>query len=127
MTMIQIKQSFQNAIADRGYLTAFIASGLVFIADLILCIVEIRPNDLQVPIRYTAFGITNIYRAQWFHELSFVLFLVLVFVLHTLISLKLFQVKNRTYAVAFQWLTAVMLGIAFLFFMTIFRMISIIE
>lgn len=125
--MIHIKESFQQAVADRGYLMALIVSGVLFVANLILCAVEIRPNDLQVPIRYSAFGITNIYRAQWYNELGFVVFLILVFGLHTLISMKLLKIKNRTFAVAFQWLTAIILAIAFLFFLTIFRMVSIIE
>lgn len=125
--MMNIKESFYNAISDRGYLTAFIVGALLLLTNLILCAVEIRPNDLQVPIRYSAFGITNIYRAQWYHELSFIAFLLLIFVLHTLISLKLFRIKNRSYAVAFQWLTAIMLAIVFLFLLTIFRMVSIIE
>ena len=47
--------------------------------------------------------------------------------LHTLLSLKLYTLKNREFAIALQWLTAVMLAIAFLFFIAIFRVISIVE
>lgn len=115
------------ALGDRGYLTAWVVGLLAFFAIMVLCLIEIRPSDLQVPIRYSAFGITNIYRAQWYHELGFALFAVVIFVFHTLISLKLYKLKNREFAIAFQWLTTIVLAIAFLFFIAIFRVISIVE
>lgn len=121
------KAAFKQVFADRGFLAAWIVSLLFFIAIAVLCIIEIRPSDLQVPIRYTAFGITNIYRAQWYSELGFAAFAILVMGLHTFVAVRLYDLRNRDIARGFMWLTAIMLAIAFLIFLAIFRVISIVE
>lgn len=121
------KAAFKQALSDRGFLVAWIVSLAIFLAIIILCIVEIRPSDLQVPIRYSAFGITNIYRAQWYHELTFAGFAVLVASIHSLVAVRLYSLKNRDIARAFLWLTSVVLAISFFMFLAIFSVISIVE
>lgn len=121
------KAAFKQALSNRGFLIAWIVTLVVFLAIVVLCVVEIRPSDLQVPIRYSAFGITNIYRAQWYHELTFVGFAVLVTVLHSLVAVRLYNLKNPDVARAFLWLTSVVLAIAFFIFLAIFSVISIVE
>ncbi len=124
---MQIKQTFKTAFTDRGFLIAWLVGAVIFLAILIMCAVEIRPSDLQVPIRYSAFGITNIYRAQWYSELAMVGFAVLMMVIHTFLGVRLYSLKDRRYAIAFQWLTVVLLAITFLILLAIFRVISIVE
>ncbi|HMR73338.1 MAG TPA: hypothetical protein PKD68_05020 [Candidatus Saccharibacteria bacterium] len=124
---MQNKATFKQVFADRGFLAAWVVSLLVVIAILILSVIEIRPTDLQVPIRYTAFGITNIHRAQWYAELAFPLFALLAMGLHTVIAVRLYALKNRDISRGFMWLTAVVLAIAFLMFSAIFRVISIVD
>lgn len=121
------KTAFKQALSDRGFLIAWIVSLVVFLAILVLCVVEIRPSDLQVPIRYSAFGITNIYRAQWYYELAFAIFAIVVTTVHTLVAVRLYTLKNRDIARAFLWLTSVVLAIAFFIFLAIFSVISIVE
>lgn len=127
ITYMYTKVALKQIFSDRGFLVAWVVTLLVFMAIAVLCIVEIRPSDLQVPIRYTAFGITNIYRAQWYAELSFAGFAVLVTALHTLIAIRLYGLKDREIARSFMWLTAVILAVAFFIFLAIFRVISIVD
>jgi hypothetical protein len=124
---MNIKSSIKQAMGDRGFVTALIASAVILLAITILCIVEIRPNELQVPIRNTVFGITYTYREQWYSELSFAGFAALVGVLNMLIAAKLHVIKDRRYGIAFGWLTATILLICFFVFMAIFRVISVVE
>lgn len=127
MNYMYNKAAFKQALADRGFLVAWIVTLVVFLAIIVLCIIEIRPSDLQVPIRYSAFGITNIYRAQWYHELAFAGFATVVTAVHTLVAVRLYSLKNRDIARAFLWLTSVVLAIAFFIFLAIFSVISIVE
>lgn len=124
---MNIKSSIRHAISDRGFLTALIVNGLILLAIGILATLEIRPNELQVPIRNTVFGITYTYREQWYNELYFVAFALLVGVLNTLIATKLFSSKDRRYGIAFAWLTAALLMVCFLVLVAIFRVISVVE
>ena len=124
---MNIPSSLQQATKDRGFLVALIVSAVLLIAVVVLCSVEIRPNELQVPVRNTVFGITYTYREQWYSELSFAGFAALVGVLNTFISAKLFVIKDRRYGIAFQWLTAALLVVCFLILFAIFRVISVVE
>ena len=124
---MNIKSSLKQALGDRGFVIALIVSAVILLAITILCIVEIRPNELQVPIRNTVFGITYTYREQWYSELSFAGFAVLVGVLNMLIAAKLYSIKDRRYGIAFGWLTATILLICFFILMAIFRVISVVE
>ena len=124
---MNIKSAIKQAISDRGFVTALIVGALVLVAISVLCILQIRPNELQVPIRNTVFGITYTYREQWYSELAFAGFAVLVGGLNTLIATKLYATKDRRYGIAFQWLTAGLLVICFLILISIFRVISVVE
>ena len=124
---MKLKESLKQALGDRSYLVALVFSALALIAVLVLSAIEIRPSELQVPIRNTVFGITYTYREQWYSELSFVGFAVLLSVLHTMIALKIYSLKGRRYGIAFQWLTVVLLGVTFLMLIAIFRAISVVQ
>lgn len=124
---INIRTMLKRALLDRSFLVAFLATILAFMAIGVLSIIEIRPNELQVPIRNTVFGITHTYREQWYNELSFVFFALLVAGMNTLIASKLFAIKDRRYGIAFQWLTCLLLAISFVIFIAIFRVISVVE
>ena len=124
---MNIKNTFQLAKKDRGYMFAAILSVVALLVIVVLCIIEIRPSELQVPLRNTVFGITYTYPEQWYNELSFVGFALLVWGAHMLISLKLYALKDRRYAIVLQYLTVAILTISFFILLSIFRVISIVE
>lgn len=124
---MNIRTTLRQAITDRGFLTASVVSGVVLLAIGVLCAVVIRPNELQVPIRNTVFGITYTYREQWYNELSFALFAVIVAVINTFLAAKLYVSKDGRYGIAFQWLSAILLVISFIILVAIFRVISVVE
>ena len=121
------KAVFKQAFSDRSFVLVWLVCLLFFMAIIVLSSVEIRPSDLQLPIRYTVFGITNIYRAQWYTVLAFPAFATIVIVLHTFIAVRLYTLKNQDVAKAFLWLTAIVLAIAFLIFLAVFRVIAIVQ
>lgn len=121
-----MRTTFQSSIKDRAYLTPLILGGLLIIILLIMGASHIRITELQVPVRYSSFGITNFYREQWFYQLTFMAFGIAVYVLHTLTSLKLYQKKGQTFAVAFQWLTVAILLITVVTVAAIFQVAELV-
>ena len=77
-----------------------IAIALVFAVIIALFI---HPSELQLVSHYSAFGVTHLYRDQWFYLLVFVAFELVVAVLHTVIAVKLLTIKGRPLAVGFAW------------------------
>jgi hypothetical protein len=124
---MNIKNTFTQAIRNRSFLLASVAVGLILISVLVVAAVEIRPNELQVPIRYSAFGITNIYRAQWYYEFEFVGLAVVAVLSVYAIALKMFISKNPKFATYFLWFSTVLLAVVVVTIVAIFRVISVVE
>jgi hypothetical protein len=117
--------SFKRITGDKLILGLVVL--LIFLAGLytISVIIALQPTELQVATRYTVFGETHFYRDKWYYLISFVLFGVMVAVIHTVLIIKLLLNDMRNFAVGFAWLSIVViiigwvlshsvLGIAFL-------------
>lgn len=117
---------FQRSLKDRSYVTPLVIGGLLLFILLILGASSIRISELQVPVRYTSFGITNFYREQWYYQFAFMAFGLIIYAMHALIGLKLLEKKGKNFAVAFQWLTVVVLLIAVVTIGAIFQVADIV-
>ena len=99
---------------------------LLFLCGLLLLLgvlyavfisISLSPTELQVATRYTAFGSTQYYRNEWFYLIGFVVFGLMMTVLHIGAVLKLKSRGMRPLAIAFGWLGVLLLGV--LFFITL--------
>ena len=117
-----IVTSFKELITNR-YLT-ILSSVLVLlaIAFVLYIVLTVRPSELQQVTHYTAFGVTHLYRYQWFYLLSFAAFAVLVAFLHIAIAIKLYITKGHPLAIFFAWLG---IGIIIFAWLTSFWLINI--
>lgn len=122
---MNIKENFKLILADRGYLTAVVVLLLVTIGIVIMGAINIRPSELQIPVRYTSFGITNFYRDRWYYLLTFLLFAIVIAAMHILVSVRLFAAKGRGLAVSFIWLSVIVLIIASVFIFAVLRVASL--
>lgn len=121
-----MRTTFQSSIKNRAFLTPLVVGALLVLILLILGASNIRVSELQVPVRYSSFGITNFYREQWFYQLTFLVFGVALYVLHAVVSLKLYQKKGVTFAVGFQWLTVAILLMTVVTVAAIFRVVDLV-
>lgn len=100
-----IKESFKELIKDR-YLLVLISLAVFLSLGLALFIgFSIKPSELQLVTHYTAFGVTQLYRDQWFYLLVFVLFQLMVVILNSAIAVKILLVKGHSLAVMFAWMS----------------------
>ena len=74
---------------------------------------SLSPTELQVATRYTSFGETGLYRNKWYYLISFIVVAVIITVTHTGLMVKLKARGVRPMAMAFGWLTVLILGILF--------------
>ncbi len=125
MTPTHIKESLLLALKDRSYMTVWLTGLAALLVLLVIGAFYIRRTDLQVPVRYSSFGITNFYREKWFYELNFMLFGVLVATFHSLIGLRLFTQRGRSFAIVFQWMTVLVLVMTLATVTTILRVVSL--
>lgn len=87
---------------------------LACVAYCIYVAVSLRPSDLQVAVHYTAFGATSFYREKWYYLLSFVMFGLILAIVHSIIIVKLYVQERRQIAIMFVWLSFLILLIAWI-------------
>jgi len=116
-----VKVSLKRLVADRYLLWTSVFALLLALIFAIIIALSIHPSELQLVSHYSAFGVTHLYRDQWFYLLVFVAFQMVVVVLHTVISIKLLIVKGRSLAIMFAWYG---IGIEILGFVTAMALIN---
>ncbi len=117
-----ITQSLKELITNR-YLTVLSAVLLLLtVAFVIYIAVTVRPSELQLVTHYTAYGVTHLYRDQWFYLLAFAGFAILVAIMHITIALKIFLTKGHPLAIMFAWMG---IGIIVFAWLTSFSIINV--
>lgn len=97
-------QSIKELLTNRYLTTLSIIIVLLAVSLSIYIGIAVRPSDLQLVTHYTAFGVTHLYRDQWFYLFSFIGFALLAAFLHVAIAVKLYLTKGHPLAIMFAWL-----------------------
>jgi len=117
-----IIHSFKELITNR-YLTVLaivtLAMTVLFVAYILLAV---RPSELQLVTHYTAYGVTHLYRDQWFYLLSFAGFAILVAFFHISLAIKMYITKGHPLAIMFAWMG---IGILVFAWVTSFSIINV--
>jgi len=122
MRLDTIKTSFKELITNR-YLTILTVVTLVIAALFVAYILLfVQPSELQLVTHYTAYGVTHLYRDQWFYLLTFGGFAVLVAFLHITVAIKIYITKGHPLAIMFAWMG---IGVLIFAWMTAFSIINV--
>ena len=90
-----LRTPLRTIAADRPFFAALLG---LFVAGIIYMLVmgfTLQVRDVQVYVRYTAFGEAHFYKSYWYYLLSFVLFGALVMVVHIGLMVKLYSLQRR--------------------------------
>jgi uncharacterized membrane-anchored protein len=79
---------------DRLAMSLLLAFLLTVIILLIMTIANLHVSDVQLPVRYSGYGQTNIYRDRWYSLLSFGLFAVLLGGMNGYLIVKLHAMRR---------------------------------
>jgi hypothetical protein len=121
----RITNLLQTLAADRYVLVLLSVFLISCFAILVYLAISIHASELQIVIHYTSFGTTNFYRDRWYYLLSFVGFIIIMAILHTLITYRLLQTKGRDFAIAFIWLGITLVVISAALFYQILKVASL--
>lgn len=91
--------TIKHVLTDRFMTTLVAALLIVGIAYAVYVALALQPSDLQVAIRYTAFGNTHFYRNKWYYLISFAVFGLLLAVVHGAVAVKLYGRGQRQLAI----------------------------
>lgn len=103
-----IIQTIQTAIKElltNRYLTVLASiTAALAVLFVVYILVAVRPSELQLVTHYTAFGVTKLYRDQWFYLLGFGAFALIVAFMHISLSIKLYVTKGHPLAIMVAWM-----------------------
>lgn len=102
---INLITSLKPILADRLMAVVMIVFVLLCLAYCVYIGVSLRPSDLQVAVHYSAYGETTFYRDKWYYLITFIVFGLLIAVLHTILMVKLYLQGRRTIAILFACLS----------------------
>lgn len=88
------KADWLTIVRDRSalfLLAALLISCVVLAAIVIL---RLHASDIQIPVRYTGFGQTYIYRSQWYTQYSYVGFAAIIAIINTFLSIKIYPIRR---------------------------------
>ncbi len=92
---------------------------------VVLTALQVHYSELQTLVRYTAFGDTKLYSSQWYYLLNFVVFGLVILVMHSLIGLKLYERKGSRITLVFLALSVGILIIAYFIILAVLNMVSL--
>jgi len=99
-----IKTAFKDLISNKYLTILSVLTILLATAYVIYILFTVKPSELQLVTHYTAYGVTHLYRDQWFYLLTFGLFGVFAALFHIVVSIKMNMIKGGSLAVFFAWM-----------------------
>ena len=90
-----LRTPLRTIAADRPFFAALIGGFGAGIIYMLVMGFTLQVRDVQVYVRYTAFGEAHFYKSYWYYLLSFVLFGALVMVVHIGLMVKLYSLQRR--------------------------------
>lgn len=99
-----VKHSFKELITNRYLTTLVVVMVMLAVAFAVYILLTVRPSELQLVTHYTAFGVTKLYRDQWFYLWTFGGFALVVAFLHSALAIKLYVSKGHPLALLVAWM-----------------------
>lgn len=112
---MKIQLVFKHAVGDRSLVISWLVLLMASIVVSVIFAVQIHASELNIPTRYTAFGvgITHIYNDNWYYLLNFIIFIIANLFIHTFIALKLFSQRGAVLARLFIQASVVLIVIEY--------------
>lgn len=104
MLLSTIKLSIKELLTNRYLTVLAIITAVLAVLFVVYILVAVRPSELQLVTHYTAYGVTKLYRDQWFYLLGFGAFALLVAFFHIGLSIKLYVTKGHPLAIMVAWM-----------------------
>jgi hypothetical protein len=106
--------SLKTLFADRAVLAFATTIFVLGVGYITFVLVSLQPSELQVAAHYSAFGETHYYRNKWYYLISFAIFGLMFIVAHIGLLVKLASRDLRPLALAFGWLSLIMIPLLFM-------------
>lgn len=120
-----ILHTIQNLLRHRYIVVLLSIFTVECVALLAYLAVLIQPTELQVVVHYTGFGTTNFYRDKWVYLLTFIVFVIISWLIHFALTYRMLVVKNAHLASVFAWFGIVLIPVTAAFFYQVLKIAAL--
>ena len=106
---------------DRAAISLLFVMAVLMIAIIAMTLLRIHVSDIQLPVRFTGYGESNIYRDQWYTHFSYLGFALVVGAINGFLFVKTYQI-NRTLSLGLLGLSIFTLVLALIILNAIFTL-----
>ena len=110
-----IKELIKGVAADRPVLLLSIGQIIAGLLFALIIGLSIHVSDVTVYTRYTAFGEAHFYKSPWQYLLLFLMFGLIVTIIHSVLLVKLHQMGRRQTAIFIGWMGIIIVLIALIY------------
>lgn len=111
-TNLTIKTAIKQASKSRVFVALWIVLLIEAIILIVFTFMFAKIGQPGVPYRYDGFSNEGIFRDNGSYLLNFLLFAIVVPVLNSVISLKMYAIKGRNLGLATLWISIVIMIVA---------------
>lgn len=94
----KISVSVKYLISDRQLMVSVVFLTLLTLAEIIYIAVALKPSELQLVNRYSAYGEVHLYRNHWYYLLTFVGFSLANLFMSVALAIKMYTTHSRPVA-----------------------------
>lgn len=106
---------------DRAAVLLLVLIVLGVIAIILTTVLRIQPSDIQVPVRFTGYGQSNIDRDLWYTQIGYTGFGVLLAVINGFLAIKI-HATNRMLGLGLMGMTIFLLVLALIISNAVFNL-----
>lgn len=94
MSLLFKKREILHFLKDRLALGLLAAILIGVLALILVTGLTLHISDVQLPIRHSDYGITNIYRDKWYARTSFALFGIIILCINGYLAVKAHSIRR---------------------------------
>lgn len=88
------KADWLAILKDRAAITLLLGVSVACVILVIIVVLRVHASDIQIPVRYTGYGQTFIYRDQWYTQYGYVGFAVIIAFINGFLAVRLYELRR---------------------------------
>jgi hypothetical protein len=121
---MKIREAFKVAAKTRTFWILGLISFIEVVAITVVSLLSLRVTTVNIPVHFSSYPNT-FFNDRWYYVLAFILFAIVIFVVHLFLTAKLISSEKRELVPVVQFIGVLVLLIALMVVLNIFNIIGL--
>lgn len=88
------KADWLGIAKDRTAVLLLLGFGVLCVILIATTLLRVQQSDIQIPVRYSGYGVNFIFRDQWYTQFSYAGFALIVGAINGFLALRVYQLRR---------------------------------